>query len=106
MTRIGPELRDYLREEREGSPSEFFRRWQDVTKAERKRRSSYASIRRLFWICSRLGLIVRVRSEPSGRGMPRSIYRIAPGRENDPAWDNPQGALLPETLEGRRYSRS
>jgi hypothetical protein len=99
MSKIGPALRDYLLEEGEGYPSEFFRRWVKMA----RRRPSYASVRRLFWVCGKLGLIEKVREEPSGRGMPRSIYRIVPGRANDDAWDNPQGVLLPETLEGRRY---
>lgn len=99
MPRIGYAVRDYFLERGEGYASEFLREWRKQT----NRKPSAASISRLFWILRQLDLIEKVRDEPSGRGRPRAIYRIFPGRENDPAWFNPQAALLPETALGRRY---
>jgi len=72
-----------------------------------KRKASYLSVVRYFYILRRLGLIEFVRQE-SGRGRyPRRVHRIRPGMEDDPRWSAPQVALYPETRwGGARYEKA
>lgn len=51
-----------------------------------KKKTSYASMRRLFWALERIGLIEFSRVASSERGWDRRYYRVAPGMENDRRW--------------------
>jgi len=97
----GEAIREYL-SFRWGSPTDVYRELRKV-----KRRTSYDSVRRYFWILKQLGMVELVRREPGRFRIPRSIYRITPGMELDPRWSAPQAALYPETRwGGRRYARA
>jgi len=72
-----------------------------------KRRASYLSVIKYFYICRRLGLIEFVRQEVGRGKYPRRIYRVRAGMENDPRWSAPQAALYPETRwGGARYGKA
>jgi len=100
-TSTGLAIREFLRQEGEGSPNDFLKAFRKV-----KKKTSYGSARRYFWICKKLGLIEPTR-RVMGRGViPKQLYRIVPGREHDPRWSAPQVALYPDTQLGRsRYGR-
>lgn len=52
---------------------------------------NYESVRVLFSILRRLGLIRVVDEEPSSRGgFPRVVYEATPGLEHHPCWDSPK----------------
>jgi len=98
VPRTGKAIRDYLLSMKKGSPTDVYRELRKV-----KRRASYDSVRRYFWILNRLGLIQLVRE--SGRFM--NVYRITPGMEEDPRWSAPQVALYPQTkLGSTRYKKA
>lgn len=94
----GLAIREYLQYVGEGYPYEFYVCFKKV-----KPSTSYASIRRYFYILKRIGLIEPTRTEPSKRGgFPRTYYRIVV--YDDPRWLAPQEALYPETRLGpKRY---
>lgn len=98
----GLAIRQYLLAVGEGNPNDFYKAYRKI-----KKKTSYASARRYFYILRRLGLI-----EPTRREMGQSptiakqLYRIVPGMENDGRWRAPQVALYPATRLGRsRYAR-
>jgi len=97
----GLAVRDFLQEVGEGGPNDFLKAFRKV-----KKKTSYDSARRYFYILKRLGLIEPTRRE-LGRGViPKQLYRIVPGMENDPRWSAPQIALYPETRwGGARYEK-
>ena len=98
----GLAIREYLMIVGEGSPSDFYKAYRKI-----KKKTSYASVRRYFYILKRLGLIEPTRRE-WGRGyIPKQLYRIVPGMENDPRWAHPQVALYPATRwGGARYEKA
>lgn len=98
----GPAIREFLRQVGEGCPNDFLKAFRKV-----KKKTSYGSARRYFWILKKLGLIEPTRRE-MGRGtIPKQLFRIVPGMENDPRWTAPQIALYPDTgLGGKRYGRT
>jgi len=52
---------------------------------------SYLSTASMFWALRKLGLVEKLgeeRSKTRGR-IAKAIYRVAPGREKDIAWQNP-----------------
>jgi len=100
-TSTGLAIREFLREVGEGCPSDFLKAFRKV-----KKKTSYGSARRYFWICKKLGLIEPTRRE-MGRGViPKQLYRIVPGMDTDFRWSAPQAALYPDTRLGRsRYGR-
>ena len=84
----------------------------------------YQTVVRYFWILKQLGLVMEIGEVPSSkRGpIPKKLYAIVPGRENDPCWAAPQnclallrgwvvidprtGAIIPKTkLGSKRYRR-
>lgn len=96
----GLAIREYLLTVREGNPNDFLKAFRKI-----KKKTSYASVRRYFYICRRLGLIEPTR-RVLGRGpIPRQLYRIVPGMEDAPEWLHPQIALYPLTRLGKRRYR-
>ena len=100
-TLTGPAIREYLLAVGEGNPNDFFKAFRQV-----KKKTSYASARRYFYILRRLGLIEPTRRE-MGKGLiAKQLYRIVPGMEHDARWSAPQVALYPATRLGRaRYGK-
>ncbi len=97
----GPAIREFLLQVGEGGPNDFLKAFRKV-----KKKTSYNSCRRYFWILKKLGLIEPTRRE-MGRGViPKQLYRIVPGKEDALEWRAPQVALYPSTRLGRsRYRR-
>jgi hypothetical protein len=95
-------IRDFLLENGEGSANDVLRVLRTT-----KKKTSYNSVIRYFWILKKLGLIQPTRRE-MGRGpIPKQLYRIVPGMETDDRWSAPQEALYPDTrLGAARYKRA
>ena len=101
-TMTGLAIREYLMQVGEGSPNDFYREFRKI-----KRKTSYASVRRYFYILKRLGLIEPTRRVPGRGPIPKQLYRIVPGMEDDPRWMHPQVALYPATrFGGARYQKA
>jgi hypothetical protein len=97
----GLAIRDFLLETGEGSPNDVLRSLRKV-----KKKTSYDSVRRYFYILKRLGLVEPTRREMGRGAIPKQLYRIVPGKENDDRWAAPQAALYPDTrLGGTRYKK-
>lgn len=96
--RAGEAIREYLQTMDEGNPYGFYKLWRQV-----KKRTSYQSVRRYFWILEELGLIEFVRAEPSKAPFRKRMYHIVSGMEDDPRWYHPQSELYPDTALGRRH---
>ena len=98
----GLAIRQYLRQVGEGCSNDFCRAYRKV-----KKKTSYGGVRRYFYILKKLGLIEPTRRE-WGRGpIPKQLYRIVPGTEEDPRWTAPQVALYPATrYGGARYQKA
>lgn len=98
----GLAIRQFLLEVGEGGPNDFYKAFRLI-----KKKTSYASARRYFWILKRLGLIEPTRREFGAGRIPKQLYRIVPGAEADPRWGAPQVALYPSTrLGGARYAKA
>jgi len=93
----GEAIREYLLTVKEGNPYEFFKVYSMFSK-----RVSYDSVRRYFWILKEIGLIEPVRFEVGKAPFRKHLYRIVPGREDDPRWLRPQIELYPDTRLGRK----
>lgn len=101
-TSAGLAIREFLQMVGEGGPNDFYKVYRKV-----KKKSSYASARRYFWILKKLGLIERTRREMGKGAIAKQLYRIVPGMEGDPRWSAPQVALYPSTRLGRaRYGKT
>jgi len=101
-TLTGLAIREYLLQVVEGSPNDFYKEFRKV-----KRKTSYPSVRRYFYILKRLGLIEPTRRVPGRGPIPKQLYRIVPGMEDDPRWIHPQVALYPATRwGGARYAKA
>jgi len=97
----GLAIREFLSEVGTGGPYDFYKEFREL-----KPTTSYASVRRYFWILKELDLIEFVSTAPSATGFPRRLYRIVPGKEDDPRWGYPQIALFPTSgFGGRRGKR-
>jgi len=83
-------IREYLLTMGEGYSYGFWKIWRQF-----KKKTSYASIRRNFWILKELRLIESVRFEKDKTPFRKHIYRIVPGMEDDPRWMHPEEALWP-----------
>jgi len=94
----GLAIREYLLSVGAGSPYDFWKCFRHVSP-----RTSYGSVIRYFYILKRAGLI-----EPVGvvdsykKGIPKTLYRIVPGRESDEGWFHPQQIFYPETKLGKK----
>ena len=78
------EIREWLKERGEGSPYDFYKYYRQYHPS-----ISYTYIAQLFYYLRKLGLIEKVREEPSSRSpIPKSIYRIV--KEDDERWHSPQ----------------
>ncbi len=97
----GPAIREFLRQVGEGGPNDFLKAFRKV-----KKKTSYGSARRYFWILKKLGLIEPTRREMGRGAIPKQLYRIVPGMENAPEWRHPQASLYPITrLGASRYRK-
>lgn len=100
----GLAIREFLLQVGLAGPYDFYKEFREL-----KPTTSYASVRRYFWILKQLGLIEFVRTAPSTAGFPRRLYRIVLGREDDPRWEFPQIALFPTSgfggRKGKRYRK-
>lgn len=97
----GLAIREFLLHVGEGGPNDFIKAYRKV-----KKKTSYDSARRYFYILKRLGLIEPTRREWGKGFIPRQLYRLCAGSESDPRWEAPQAALYPETrLGARRYRK-
>lgn len=97
----GMAIREFLLEVGEGGPNDFLKAYRKV-----KKKTSYDSARRYFWILKKLGLIEPTRRELGKGYIPKQLYRIVPGAEGDSRWGAPQAELYPETrLGARRYRK-
>jgi len=98
----GMAIREYLLAVGEACPNDFYREFRKV-----KKKTSYASVRRYFYILKQLGLIEPTRRVPGRGPIPKQLYRIVPGMEDDPRWTAPQIALYPNTQwGGARYAKA
>jgi len=101
-TLTGLAIREYLLQVGEGNPNDFYKAFRKI-----KRKTSYASVRRYFYILRRLGLIEPTRKVPGRGPIPRQLYRIVPGMEDAEEWSAPQVALYPATRwGGARYAKA
>jgi hypothetical protein len=97
----GMAIKQYLMDMGEGSPYDFYKCFKKVRPT-----LSYKNVVYYFYLLHRAGLIERVRTEPSSKGgFDKTIYRIVPGKEDDPGWFHPQQIFYPETRLGRRRYR-
>ena len=98
----GRAIREFLLQVGEGCPNGFYKAYRRV-----KKKTSYASARRYFWILKKLGLVEPTRREVGQSAMiPKQLYQIVPGMAEDPRWNAPQIALYPATAFGsKRYAR-
>jgi hypothetical protein len=97
----GLAIREYLLQTNEASANDVLRALRKV-----KKKTSYDSVRRYFWILKKLGLVEPTRREMGRGAIPKQLYRIVPGKENDDRWGAPQEALYPDTaLGGTRYKK-
>jgi hypothetical protein len=99
----GLAIREYLLVVGEGYPHEFYHNFKKI-----KPTTSYASVRRYFYILRELGLIEPTRVV-RGRGRwPIHLHRIVPGMEDErlmDIWRAPQRELYPATGLGRKRYR-
>lgn len=84
-------IKQYLLQNEFASPSDFYKVYREL-----KPTTSYESIAKYFYILRKLGLIEIDRYEPSGRRIPKSIYKLIPELVDDPRWESPQRALYPQ----------
>lgn len=97
----GLAIREFLTEVGEGGPNDFYRSFRKV-----KPSTSYDACRRYFYILRKLGMIERTRREMGQGAIPKQLYRIVSGMENDERWSHPQITLYPSTgLGGVRYKK-
>jgi len=95
-------IREYLLAVGEAGPNDFYKEFRKV-----KKKTSYDSVRRYFYILKRLGLIEPTRRVPGRGPIPKQLYRIVPGMEDAPEWRAPQIELYPATrFGGARYAKA
>jgi len=77
-----------------------YRMWkafEAVKKEAGQKEATYYNFTRYIWVLKELQLVEVSRKEPSDfPNRDRSYYRVLPGGIEDPAWEDPQGALLPK----------
>jgi hypothetical protein len=93
----GEAIREYLRTVGAGYPYGFYKIWRQY-----KKTTSYAAVRRYFWILKEIGLIESAGYSPSEHGFKKHLYRIVPGMEDDKRWQSPQAELYPDTGLGSK----
>jgi len=93
----GEAIKEYLQTVKRGNPYGFYKSFRQF-----KETTSYAAIRKYFYILREIGLIHPVGTEPSKQGFKKHMYEIAPGKEDDPAWWHPQMELYPGTALGKQ----
>jgi len=73
-------IREWLLKVGEGSPYDYW--------IYEGRRIRYSTIVKYFYVLRKAGLIEVVREVENSRASPikKKLYRIVPGRENDPRW--------------------
>lgn len=97
-------IRDYLLKHGEAYAQEIWRALKVARKSVGLSACTYQSFRTNYiYVLKKLGLIEPVRTERVRKGWFRRVYyRIVPGRENDPRWGCPQGALDPRRKLGSK----
>lgn len=85
-TGTGTTLRDWLMENKQGSPYEFFKYMQGNKALEKYHIGNYQSVRTIFYMLSEKLRIIRVVSREERNGRTISLYAIVPGHEYDDAW--------------------
>jgi len=89
-------LKQFLIEKKEASPYDFYKWYRKVKPI------GYNSVRRLFWMLHKLGLIERSRIvRRKGRIGYKQYYRIVPEFIDSEMWFNPQRYMGWESYEKR-----
>lgn len=77
-----------------------YRMWKAFEELKKKvgqKEATYYNFRRYIWTLKELQLVELSRTEPSRfQNRDRRYYRVMPGGLEDPAWEDPQGALFPK----------
>lgn len=92
----GEAIREYLQVKEEGYPYEFYKIFREF-----KPTTSYASVRRYFYILEEIGLIMGTEWREGERGFKRHYYELVEAKAEDPAWWHPQQELYPATALGK-----
>jgi len=92
-TTTGTAIREYLEKVGRGNPYSFFKIFRET-----KPTTSYASVRKYFWICRKIGLIRPAGFETRPHGWRKRFYEVVPENLNLPLWWHPQGEMYPGTL--------
>ena len=103
-------VRDFLLRKKEAYTEQIWREYNLYLARNGYPPVKYSTMRKYMWILRKLGLIELSRVEqvgdPLGHLQPRFYLKIVEGKENDPAWYNPQVAYNPEWgLGSLRYKR-
>ena len=76
----------------------MWKAFEALKKTAGQKDATYNNFKRYIWILKELELVELSRKEPSDfAGQDRHYYRLLPGGIEDPAWEDPQGALLPKS---------
>lgn len=84
-------IRDFLLKKGSSYPREVYRYLKERIEAMGYHAPTYKSVRNYFFVLRRLGLIVPTRKVVEQ--FEKHFYKVAPGKEKDPAWRNPYDAL-------------
>lgn len=99
-------IRSFLLMRGSGYPRQVYRHLKKYLEMEGYKPPRYESVRKMFYVLHELGLIEPIRKE-SVEGYPKAMkriyYRVVPGTERRPEWDNPYSALYsPEKFKKQR----
>lgn len=91
-------IRDYLDEHGTAYVTELKRGYAEYCEKVGYEPTSYDRVRTTVWMLKDLGLIRPAHTEPASHPMleDRQYYRLVPGRKDDDAWNNPEGAKYGE----------
>jgi len=103
-------IRNYLLEHGEAYINELLGAYNMYLASMGYKPIKYSTMRKYVWILRKLGLVKVTRIQPPTEEMkqlqPRIYIAIVEGKEDDPAWYNPQVAYNPEWgLGSARYVR-
>jgi len=78
---------------------QMWKAYEELKKEAGQKSATYNNFKRYIWVLKELELVEMSRTEPSEGNLrtERHYYRVRPGGLEDPAWEDPQGALLPKT---------
>lgn len=94
-------IRDHLLDVGEDYSQAIYRKLKKEKTKRGVKVGSYSSFRQYMWWLAQLKLIEFARSESSQNPIlqDRRYYRIVPGAEDSPAWQNPRRYLYPKSWE-------